>query len=85
VENQNANLRNDLDLAGVIRALRDRLQLTQERFAIQLDVTFTTVNRWENGRAKPSRLAQKQILSEIESLGPMGKDLLQRFREESLK
>ena len=83
LEKEESSTRNDPDLAGIIRALRDRLHLTQERFAIQLDVTFATVNRWENGRAKPSRLARKQILSKLESLGPKGQDLLERFREES--
>ena len=36
-----------------IRALRKRLGLTQEEFAHAVAVTFSTVNRWENGHAKP--------------------------------
>ena len=35
--------------------------LTQEKFAAKLGVTYPTINRWENGRAKPSPLAMKQI------------------------
>jgi len=71
---------NGSNLAGIIRTLRDRSGLTQERFAAQLDVTFATVNRWENGRSIPSRLARNQILFQIESLGPKGEDLLEKFR-----
>jgi DNA-binding transcriptional regulator YiaG len=42
-------------------------------------VTDPTINRWENGRAKPSPLALKQIEDLIRSLGERGKDLLQEF------
>jgi DNA-binding transcriptional regulator YiaG len=42
-----------------IRSLRKQLGLTQEEFAHEIGVTFATVNRWENGKSKPSRLATK--------------------------
>lgn len=42
-----------------IRKLRKQLALTQEEFAHEIGVTFATVNRWENGKSKPSRLAIK--------------------------
>lgn len=45
----------------LIRELRQTLKLTQEKFAVQLGVTFPTINRWENGHATPSPLALKQI------------------------
>lgn len=44
-----------------IRGLREALGLTQEEFARELGVSFTTVNRWENGHGKPSPLAQRQL------------------------
>jgi DNA-binding transcriptional regulator YiaG len=37
--------------------------LTQEEFAHAVAVTFSTVNRWENGHAKPSKLARRAIES----------------------
>jgi len=49
------------DIAELVRELRRRLGLTQEEFAAKLGVTFPTVNRWENRRAKPSRMAMKLI------------------------
>jgi len=50
------------DLTGAeIRELRKRLGLTQEEFAHAVAVTFSTVNRWENGHAKPSKLARRAI------------------------
>jgi len=41
--------------------LRQRLKLTQAQFAKAVGVSFVTVNRWENGHTKPSRLAVGQI------------------------
>ena len=37
-----------------IAALRRRLNMTQEEFAHAIGVTVSTVNRWENGHAKPA-------------------------------
>ena len=51
----------DKDLPKSIRKLRASLGLTQERFAARLGVTFSTVNRWENGRGTPSPLACQRI------------------------
>ena len=42
-----------------IRRLRKQLALTQEEFAHEIGVTFATVNRWENKKSAPSRLALK--------------------------
>jgi putative transcriptional regulator len=44
-----------------IRDLRARLGLTQEEFAHAIAVTVSTVNRWENGHANPSKLAWRAI------------------------
>lgn len=44
-----------------VRELRIRLGLTQEEFAHAIAVTVSTVNRWENGRANPSKLAWRAI------------------------
>lgn len=46
-----------------IKTLRKQLGLTQEEFAHQIGVTFATVNRWENGKSEPSRLAIKMLMT----------------------
>ena len=48
-------------MAEMIRKLRAKLGLTQEQFAAKVGVTWSTVNRWENGRGKPSPLAMRRI------------------------
>ena len=69
----------------LIRELRDRMGLTQEKFAAKLGVTFPTINRWENGRAKPSPLAIQKIEEQLRSMGERGSDLLAEiFGEEPL-
>jgi len=56
----------DNELARKIRELRSKLGLTQEQFAAKVGVTFSTVNRWESGKSKPSPLAMRQIEELIE-------------------
>lgn len=47
----------------LIRELRQLAQLTQEQFADVLGVTYSTLNRWENGHMRPSPLALRQVRS----------------------
>ena len=44
-----------------IKQIRDYLNMSQTELAEQLNVTFATVNRWENGRAVPNKLAQTKL------------------------
>lgn len=67
------------DISRLVRELRERTGLTQEKFAAKLGVTYPTINRWENGRAKPSPLALKQIEDLARGLGERGKDILKEF------
>jgi DNA-binding transcriptional regulator YiaG len=63
----------------LVRELRQRTGLTQEKFAAKLGVTYPTINRWENGRAKPSPLAIQQIKELLRGVGKDGIDLLKKF------
>ncbi len=45
----------------LIKQIRTYLNMSQTEFAEQLNVTFATVNRWENGRAVPNKLAQSKM------------------------
>jgi len=49
-------------MAELVRALRRELRMTQEEFAHGLGITVGTVNRWENGRFKPSKLARATLV-----------------------
>jgi transcriptional regulator with XRE-family HTH domain len=70
-----------INIARFVRKLRKRTGLTQEKFAAKLGVTFPTINRWENGRAKPSPLARQKIEELLRKMGDSGNDLLERLFE----
>ena len=44
-----------------IQKIRHEMCVSQEKFAQLLGTTVVSVNRWENGKAKPSRLYIKEI------------------------
>ena len=44
-----------------IRDIRLKLGLTQEELAYKLGVSWGTPARWESGKSKPSKLAQRAI------------------------
>jgi putative transcriptional regulator len=45
----------------IVRKVRKQLGITQEDFAHALGVSFATVNRWENAKTSPSKLARTQF------------------------
>ena len=73
------------DRAELVRQLRERLGLTQEKFAARLGVSFPTINRWENGRSIPSPLALQRIEQILREMQDRGRDLLdEHFPEQEL-
>lgn len=65
--------------ARMVRDVRMRLGLTQEKFASKLGVSFPTVSRWENGRSAPSPLAFRQLEEVVKELEEAGEDLLEKY------
>ena len=65
----------------IIKYIRQQLYITQEQLAHELNVSFSTINRWENGHRIPKRLAivcliefcrrkniDETVISELEKL-----------------
>jgi len=46
----------------IIKKVRKQLGITQEQLARELDISFSTINRWENGHTSPSKLARRRLL-----------------------
>ena len=42
-------------------SVRKKLQLSQKQLAAAINVSYSTINRWENGRVVPSNLAVKSF------------------------
>jgi transcriptional regulator with XRE-family HTH domain len=57
------------DFPALVRALRQRLGLTQEQLAQELGVSFSTVNVWENGKRAPLPFLRKRLLEMAQASG----------------
>jgi DNA-binding transcriptional regulator YiaG len=63
-------------LSAWIKEIRGQLSLSQEDLARQIGISYTTVNRWENGLSKPSKLAKVQLESFCKKMTGQGKLIL---------
>ncbi|MHB8147914.1 MAG: type I restriction-modification system subunit M N-terminal domain-containing protein, partial [Vulcanimicrobiaceae bacterium] len=52
------------DPSHILRAIRSKLNLSQEQLAASLNVSFASVNRWEAGKSKPQK-AQAQAIEAL--------------------
>ncbi len=50
-----------MNLSSEIKIIRQKSFLTQTEFAKKLHVSYTTVNRWETGKARPNLTAMKEL------------------------
>lgn len=50
-----------------VKKVRKQLNYTQKELASAIDVSYATVNRWENGQVIPSKLAIKSFLDFCEN------------------
>ncbi|WP_328813005.1 helix-turn-helix domain-containing protein [Paradesulfitobacterium ferrireducens] len=46
-----------MQYCDIVKAVRVNLGITQEQLARELNISFSTINRWENGHTIPSKLA----------------------------
>lgn len=64
-----AMIRRPENFPETVKEVRRQLALSQEELAHALGVSFATVNRWENGKTIPSKLAQRQFIFFCETNG----------------
>ena len=67
---------NEQNLPELVKEVRKQLALSQEDLARELGVSFATVNRWENGKSLPSKLAKAQFDSFCVKMVRQGKLIL---------
>ncbi|NLW70392.1 MAG: helix-turn-helix transcriptional regulator [Eubacteriaceae bacterium] len=70
-------------ISDEIRVIRQKALMTQEAFAKALQVAFTTVNRWEAGKAHPGISTMKRIKSFCEGNGISFYELQNTWIEET--
>ena len=47
-----------MDFSKKIRFVREKLNMSQEDLARALNVSYVSINRWENKKTKPIKIAQ---------------------------
>ncbi len=57
----------------LVREVRRQLGISQEELAHALGVSFATINRWENGKTMPFKLARAQFDSFCSRMVKAGK------------
>mgnify|MGYP000678979807 FL=1 len=68
----------------LIKSIREYLGLSQTEFADKIGVTFATVNRWENGRAIPTELAQTTLYEYCKDHGiPVYQMILEKIKADA--
>lgn len=50
-----------LSFSEFVVSVRKELQLSQKQLAAAINVSYSTINRWENGHVVPSNLAVKSF------------------------
>ena len=48
-------------MKNLIKSIRTSVNMNQEQFAECLGTTVLSINRWENGKTEPNKMAQKQL------------------------
>ena len=57
------------EIPGILKHLRNKLDLSQEDLAAKLGVAFSTLNRWENGKIVPRGKAKQAITDLMDEVG----------------
>lgn len=66
--------------AEEIKAMRQKACISQYALAALLGTTVVSVNRWERGKSKPSRLYQRELLRVKNGLETYGSEEHEKFR-----
>ncbi|MDL2218745.1 helix-turn-helix transcriptional regulator [Ruminococcaceae bacterium OttesenSCG-928-O06] len=47
-----------MDFPSIVKHVREQLGMSQEEMAHALKISFATINRWENGKTHPNKMAK---------------------------
>lgn len=56
-----------MEFRTAVKNVRVMLKMSQKELADALNVSYATINRWENGHVVPSNLAQRSFFDFCES------------------
>lgn len=72
-----------MDFAATVKMARNKLKMSQEGLARALNVSYATINRWENGRTHPNKMAKQVFLSFCKQNNIVFQDLIEGYFGES--
>ena len=58
-----------MDFSSTVKLARKELDMSQEELAQALNVSYVTINRWENGKSEPNRMAKSVFFAFCEEKG----------------
>ena len=63
-----------MDFPATVKMVREKMNMSQEDLARALNVSFATINRWENGKTHPNNLTKQVFVSFCKKNGISIKD-----------
>ncbi len=70
-----------MDFSEEIKSIRQECYLSQQAFADELGVAFSTVNRWENAKSLPNYQTMKRLVAYCKSLNIDSKKIESVWKE----
>lgn len=70
-----------MSFSEVVKAIRQECYLSQQAFADELGVSFSTVNRWEKAKAIPNYQTMKRLVAYCKELNINCKELEEIWKE----
>ena len=58
-----------MDFSTTVKQARKDMGLSQEELAQALNISYVTINRWENGKSEPNRMAKSVFFAFCEKKG----------------
>jgi len=58
-----------MDFSSIVKYTREKLGMSQEEMAHALKISFATINRWENGKTRPNKMAKSVFFDFCEKHG----------------
>lgn len=71
-----------MDFSLAIKEIRQECYLSQQAFAEELGVSFSTVNRWEKSKAVPNYQTMKRLVAYCKRVNVDCKNLEEIWRKE---
>jgi putative transcriptional regulator len=66
-----------MEFSEIVKYVRDSLGISQEEMAHALNISFTTINRWENAKTHPNKMAKAVFFAFCTQHGIQAETMLQ--------